>query len=416
VRRWALALVVLAWAAPLAAQQPAESGSELTIYLMTMGPGAAIWERFGHNAIVVEDAARGTSRAYNYGMFDFAQKDFIPRFLQGRMLYWMEDFDALQTVRSYQRHGRSVWVQELNLTPGQRRDLRDFLAWNDQDENRYYRYDYYRDNCSTRVRDAIDLVLGGAIRARTDTVPTGTTYRWHTDRLTAADPLAYTGINMALGQPVDRPISAWQETFLPLELQKWVRQVRVPGPGGVPQPLVKSERALYESSAFTDRASPPRWFGRFLLLGLVTGAIMAGLACRAGRSVSAQRGFQFLATGWALLTGLGGIVLASLWIFTDHTATHYNENVLQLSVLALPLAALIPLARRGYGRFAVAIAMLVAGLSVLGVVLKLLPGFGQQNAQVLALCVPINLAVGFGVWCLRRDAWERSLVRKGVVA
>src|SRR4029453_13964476 len=100
----------------------------------------------------------------------------------------------------------SVCVKRLNLPPPARLQLREFLRWNAEPEHRFYHYDYYRDNCSTRVRDALDRVLGGVLHAQTDTVATGTTYRFHTQRLTANDALINTGLLVALGPGVDRPI------------------------------------------------------------------------------------------------------------------------------------------------------------------------------------------------------------------
>ena len=154
-------------------------GSELRISVLTMGVGAASWERFGHNAIVVEDGRQGTATAYNYGMFSFRSENFLLRFVQGRMLYWMAGYDANDVVASYRRAGRSVWEQELNLTPAQRVAFRDFLEWNARPENKFYRYDYYRDNCSTRVRDAVDSILGGAFKAQMQDPAEGT-WRFHT--------------------------------------------------------------------------------------------------------------------------------------------------------------------------------------------------------------------------------------------
>ena len=66
-----------------------EPGNNLRIGLVTMGPGSEIWEKFGHNAILVEDTVSGTSRWYNYGMFSFRQENFLLNFIQGRMNYWM---------------------------------------------------------------------------------------------------------------------------------------------------------------------------------------------------------------------------------------------------------------------------------------------------------------------------------------
>ncbi|MEO7962437.1 MAG: DUF4105 domain-containing protein, partial [Gemmatimonadaceae bacterium] len=144
------------------AQPSAEPGAELEMYLMTMGQGDEIWERFGHNALGIRNRSTGEDLVYNWGMFSFEQPGFVPHFLRGLMTYWMAPFDAPLTVLVYERMNRSVTVQELRLSNAQKASLRDFIEWNARDENKFYRYDYYRDNCSTRVRDALDKVLGGA--------------------------------------------------------------------------------------------------------------------------------------------------------------------------------------------------------------------------------------------------------------
>nr|MBA3659158.1 DUF4105 domain-containing protein [Gemmatimonadales bacterium] len=239
MRTVVLAFVSLAgWGTPLTAQpaplgpQPADTG--LTISLMTFGPGRQVWEQFGHNAIWVHDPADGTDAAYNYGLFDFHQQNFLLRFVRGQMWYWMDGFPAAAYARVYRRDNRSVWIQELDIPLERRVELRRFLEWNAQPEHRFYHYDYYRDNCSTRIRDALDRALDGRLRAATYSTPSHTTFRFHTQRLTANDPLVYTGLLIALGPGVDRPISAWDEAFLPMELRDRIAALRVPGADGRP--------------------------------------------------------------------------------------------------------------------------------------------------------------------------------------
>ena len=338
MRVWWLALPLLLPAGSVTAQAPARSaaapaGAELTISLMTMGVGAQVWELFGHNAILVEDRARGTARAYNYGMFDFRQEDFLLHFVQGRMRYWMQGFDLAPTLEIYRRANRSVWVQELNLTPSERVALRDFLEWNERPENRFYRYDYYRDNCSTRVRDALDRILQGRFRALTDTIRTGHTYRFHPERLTDSDPLLYTGLLIGLGPLADRPLSAWEEMFLPPELRVWIRHATVRDASGRQVPLVLSERA----SQPAPPESPPRRFPWALAIGLGLGGSLWWLGYRARASPAARRGFGWLAGTWTLVTGIVGALLAFLWAFTDHAVAYRNENLFQASLLPLPL-------------------------------------------------------------------------------
>ena len=384
-------------AAPRAAEAP---GSRLTVYLMTFGPGRLVWERFGHNAIWIHDPADPPDQAYNYGLFDFRQQNFLLRFVKGEMWYWMDGFPADAYVRTYRRDNRSVYVQELNLPPAARLELQRFLRWNQEPAHRFYHYDYYRDNCSTRVRDALDRVLGGAIRTQTDSVPAGTTYRFHTQRLTANDPLIFTGLLLALGQGVDRPISQWEEMFLPMEMRQHLRSVQVPGPDGRLVPLVASERTVFQSTATPPPPIPPRWLARYLFLGVLLGCASAWLGGVARRERPAGLAFTLLAGGWELLAGVAGIVLAGLWGFTDHVMAYRNENLFQMNPLALALAILLPFALRGWpraGRVAEVLAAAVAAVSLLGLALKVLPGFDQANVQVIALALPIHLGVAAGL-------------------
>ena len=396
---------------PLAAQQPAPPprrpaappGSELTVYLMTMGPGKRVWERFGHNAIWIHDPVRGTDQAYNYGLFDLHQQDFLPRFIQGRMWYWMQGFPAESYLEQYRRANRSVWVQELEMAPRARRELQEFLVWNERPENRFYHYDYYRDNCSTRIRDALDRALGGRIRQTTQSVPSGTTFRFHTLRVTANDPPVYTGLLLALGHPVDRPISVWEEMFLPLAMREQLRKLTVAGKDGAPVPLVRSERTLFESSDPAPPSRPPFWLPFYLGSGLLIGGAAYGLATGARRNRPARIGFLLLAWIWVLVTGIAGAVLAGLWGLTDHAAAYYNENVLQMNILVLPLVWLLPRFIRGNrssARLTLGLATAVAAISLVGLMLKLLPQFYQVNGSIIALSLPVHLGVAAGVWRL----------------
>ena len=362
---------------------------------MTFGPGRQVWERFGHNAIWIHDPVNGTDEAYNYGLFDFHQENFVLRFVRGQMWYWMAGFPAARYVAQYERDNRSIWIQELELPDRAKVQLQEYLQWNAEPEHRYYHYDYYRDNCSTRVRDALDRVLNGALRRQTDTVPAGTTYRFHTQRLTANDPLIFTGLLAALGEKVDRPISAWEEMFLPLKMRDWVRGVTVPGRDGRPLPLVRSERTIFESTAAPPPEAPPSWWPWYLALGVAIGGSALLLAGRARESAAARFGFLVVTGGWAALAGLAGLVLAGLWGLTDHVAAYCNENLLQVSPLALLMLPAGFAAVRGRETAARGrrVALMVACLSLLGLVLKLLPGFDQVNAPIIALALPAQLGI-----------------------
>ena len=387
-------------AAAAAPATPAAPGAALTVYLMTMGAGDLVWERFGHNAIWIHDAARGTDAVYNWGMFDFQQPGFLRRFLTGDTRYWVASFDLASTLEVYTRLNRTVLVQELELTPAQRAELQRFAEWNEQPANRYYRYDYYRDNCSTRVRDALDRVVGGRVRAATAGATTTTTYRWHTQRLTSGDFPVYTGIQLALGHPADRPISKWEEMFLPVRMSESLRAVRVPGEGGALRPLVKRERVLFQARRPPEPAEAPNRTGLYLALGVALAAVLAFLAGRGARGRRGAR-FAFVAVAglWALVAGVLGSAALGAWTLTQHVFMYRNENLLQFNPLPLLLLVLVPLAvTSGRARgAALSVAWTVAGLSLLGFVLQALPGMDQPNGEIIALALPAHAALAWGL-------------------
>ncbi len=396
------ALLALA-PAPSRAQGPApaaEPGSELTVQLLTMGQGDLVWEKFGHNAIRIVDPVRGTDQAYNYGLFDFRQESFVLRFVQGRMLYWMEGIPMDWTLEVYRRGDRAVWAQDLNLTPRQKAELRDFLEWNARPENRFYRYDYYRDNCSTRVRDALDRVLGGRIRAETQGVPSGSSYRWHSLRLVAGDVPVYTGLSVGLGEPADRPISRWEEMFLPQKLRAHVAGMTVPDAAGRPVPLVREERLLVPSARPAEPAAPPQRIPAFLAAGLLLGSAFLLLARRGAGSRAARTALACIGALWALFAGTGGVVLAGLWAFTDHGIAYHNENLFQLDPLALPLVLLAPMTvfgARWAFRPALGLSRVVVALSLVGFLAQALAGVDQVNGTTVALALPAHLGLALAL-------------------
>jgi hypothetical protein len=374
--------------------QAQEPGSELTVYLLTIGEGDFIYERFGHNAIWIHDAANGSSLAYNWGMFDDDQPGFIRNFLMGRMMYWMQPITMDQTLYAYQSSNRSVWAQELNLSNAQKKSLQQFVEINARDENKFYRYDYYRDNCSTRVRDALDLALSGELKRTLQPRAAHATYRSETRRLMLADIPTLTGMNLAMGPRIDQPLSAWDESFIPMELREWVREVRVSDAAGIEQPLVKSERTLFQAARNESPERPPD-FTRWYLLAGVGGAalflLLGSIPARWGRITSGV-----LMAVWSLLIGLLGTLIAGLWAFTDHAVTYQNENVLQANPLSLLLVlALLGLAlhTRWAARLAARVSLVVAGLSVLGLLIQVMPAFDQSNSDIIALLLPAHLAV-----------------------
>jgi hypothetical protein len=386
--------------APSGVATSTEPGSNLTVYLLTFGMGDEVWERFGHNAIWIKDRTRGTDTTYNWGMFDFNQPGFLRRFLTGDTRYWMEGIDLDVMLRYYRQNNRSILAQELNLTPAQRLSLQQYVQVNERPENKFYRYDYYRDNCSTRLRDALDHAVGGQLQTSTVSRLTSGTYRSHTLRLLGSDIPMYTGADFALGHPADRPLSVWEEMFLPVRMASDLRTVRLTDSTGAKIPFVRSEMALFTAGRAPEPSAPPNYLPWFVAAGILIAAVMIALV----RSADGGSRISFffataIATLWSLIAGLGGVALIIAWGFTRHYFMSRNENLLHVDPLSLGLVILIPLASYGLRGVSKAhkLAGFVAALSLLGFVMQGIPFFGQKNGEIIALALPINLAVWWTV-------------------
>lgn len=401
---------------PAAAQSP---GDSLGAFLITFGPGAAVWERFGHNALWIHDPEAGTDVAYHYGLFDMSEEGFMFEFLQGRMLYSMGTAPAAWIVDAYRRQGRDATVQELRLDRRQIRELQAFLEWNMRPENRVYRYDYFRDNCSTRIADALDRVMDGRLRERLSARPSPVTYREQAVVLTADDPLLTTAMDLGLGPLADQPITRWELTFIPMRLRDDVGTVTVARDGGEIS-LVASAHELPAIRGEDEKlAVPPHETstrGRaawHLLVGVLLGGLLAGagwLATRptagAGARKAARWAIAVVGALWGLVSGVTGLILLALWTLTDHEFAWRNENLLQADPLALGLMVLVPLAVLGGRRGSAArrLAFVLAALSVLGLILYPLPLTRQGNLPIIALALSTHLGLA---WTLQRVTRSR---------
>ncbi|MFC5526619.1 DUF4105 domain-containing protein [Rhodanobacter ginsengisoli] len=389
-------LALLAW---LLLVQPAHAsvanapGANLEVSLITYGPGETYWERFGHDAIELRDSVSGEAINFNYGVFDFNEANFFLNFARGRMHYLMDADPSAYDERFYVESGRSVTRQRLAFTAGQAAALRDFLLWNLRPENAGYHYDYYVDNCTTRVRDALDKALGGILKTQLDARPGGMTYRQQTVRLMSAQPWLMLVLDLGLGPYADRPLNAWQESFLPEVLQTRLREASVSNGHGGRQPLVQNERLVSPNRLEVPPPSAPDLRLPLTLAGLLVG----------GSIVATRRwwpiGYVLLATVYLLSAGFVGLVLLVLWTLTSHHAAWANANLLLFSPLAFLLLPALWRSRRGLAasRFTdgvIAVQLLAVMIAVL---LHLLPGTVQQNQPWLLFALPCWLTLASGM-------------------
>jgi len=373
------------------------------VFVLTFSPGDHPFYKFGHNAIWIHDEGTknpiNRDKVYNYGMFSFGDPKLIPKFVLGRFMYWLDSDPYAQTVRVYKHENRAIESQELDLAPEQERELARLLEENAKPENRYYKYDYYRDNCSTRVRDMIDSVTGGRLRAAAAALAR-LTYRQQTLRLTESLPAEYVALNFAMGNAIDQPVTKWEEAFIPMELQETMRHVTLVDANGVERPLVKDEKLLLPSQQTPPPKDPPVWWHYSLLVGLALGGVFALLGRAGVKDKRARAAFGMLVSVFGLFWGFFGLFFLFVWFFTDHQVGYHNENVMLSVPWSIVLVGSgINVARSRVPSIKRAHFLIKAALisSLIALVLKVLPWFDQANGFFLVFFIPFWAGVFFGI-------------------
>ncbi|MBS0212167.1 MAG: DUF4105 domain-containing protein [Proteobacteria bacterium] len=358
--------------------------------VVTMGPGDEYWARFGHDAILIDDRADDPASVpilYNFGYFDLDEPGFFLHFIQGHANYQLVALPASEDLAQYAAAGRGAVVQWLDLTPDQATKLQRRLEWNARPENARYPYDYFTNDCTTRVRDALDYALDGQLRAQMITPSHGLTYRSEAVRLGAPEWWLGLSMHFALGPYADRPLSLWDEAFIPSRLHDTLATLHT----SRGTPLVIGEQTLLPQRLPPAPTDFPAWRVWFVAAGLLVAALFLFGARIAPRTTA------LFAGGYWLACALLGTGLLAIWACTAHVAIYGNENILLTSPLCFALlpGAWARLRGRTPGRWHARILLLVAISAGIALFLKFLPFRIQRNGDWIALFLPIHLALAY---------------------
>ncbi len=206
-----LAVLTIRGMAPASAQH---LSPDAKISLLTASPGEELYAAFGHSALWVADPANDIDEVYNWGTFDFNTPNFYMKFLQGRLMYQLSVTSMQQFLLSYHYAGREVVEQELNLSQAEMDRIYAFLLVNRRPENISYLYDFFYDNCATRIRDLVEHELE-IDWGWDDHEMEEPTFREMLRPYTSHAPWISFGIDVLLGLPADIDASPWHQMFLP---------------------------------------------------------------------------------------------------------------------------------------------------------------------------------------------------------
>ena len=289
------------------------------ISVITMGPSQEeLYSAFGHSGIRVVDSLQNIDAFFNYGVFNFNQPHFYLNFAKGNLNY-MVDASAYSDYRGYYiEHHRFIHEQILNLTSQQKQQIFDYLVWNIQPQNQYYPYDYFYNNCATKIRDVIEGVLKKEVAFDSTYIKTNYTIRNLTDFYLQQQPWGDLVIDICLGLPMDKKASPYEYMFLPDYIESsFDHATNV----AVDQPLVKEKIVVYHPQ---PEKAPFHWFHPWIVFGIFL-AFASFLTWRDWRRKKLSTWFDVTLF---LTIGLVGILLLLLWTVTDHKAAANNFNLL----------------------------------------------------------------------------------------
>ncbi|RFM29512.1 Lnb N-terminal periplasmic domain-containing protein [Deminuibacter soli] len=292
----------------------------LRISVLTCAPGEELYSTFGHCAIRVTDSSTRQDLTFNYGTFNFDDPDFYTNFLLGKQLFSLSVSDFSYFMPEYVEEHRTVTEQVLNLSCAEKQRIFDALKENYLPQNRYYKYDFFFDNCTTRIEGLLKNNVAG-YHIPNPIVPPGTTFRKliHNYLDKGGEPWSKLGIDILLGSKIDKLTTTEDAQFLPDYLRKGIDSAVTPAQ---PHGIVLRTTNIYEGQA------PGMPQGKYVPLIIFSVFALVVLVLSPMTSRPARMVVRIADTLLLYLTGLAGIMLLFMWFGTDHLICRNNFNLL----------------------------------------------------------------------------------------
>lgn len=301
--------------------QPKTLTNTSKISLLTKAPGLELYSAFGHSAIRVQDEAQGLDVVFNYGTFSFNTDNFYAKFIRGRLPYYLALHSFEYEKRSAIKEHRAMYEQIFNLNIAEKQAVYDFLLNNYKPENRTYLYDFFFDNCATRIYDVLEVSLTDSLHYPTAPISQNKSFRQLIDPYIKDNLWADFGIDLILGLPADRKATSLEYMFLPDELQLAFDQMKIISDDGNSKPLVSKTLTVYPAKPVQH--NKPLIYPNLLLWVILLFTI--AYTFWQYRSKLSHFWYDKLLFG---LMGFLGVFFLLCWFCTDHKVLVMNLNML----------------------------------------------------------------------------------------
>tara|TARA_R110002050_G_scaffold74772_4_gene160172 strand:- start:78229 stop:79407 length:1179 start_codon:yes stop_codon:yes gene_type:complete len=292
---------------------------EAEISVLTIGPGNSLNDAFGHSAFRIKDSKNKLDDVYGYGEFDFNAPNFYLKFAQGKLNYSIGKGDFYRFYQVYAYYNRSIKSQVLNLSQTQKQKLYNFLLNNYKPENRNYLYEFFFDNCATKIKDVTKVAVNNTIEFKLPKNYKEKTFRSLIYENVNRNSWGSLGIDVALGSVIDKKATPEEQMFLPENIYQFFKVATI---NNESTSLVKENKTLYTQKETIKTNS-------FLTSPLfIFGIIGFFIIFITYKDYKNNKQSKWLDITLFIITGLIGILILLLWFATDHTGTHQNYNLL----------------------------------------------------------------------------------------
>jgi hypothetical protein len=298
------------------------------IYLLTCGPGTETYSVYGHSALRVVIPEKNSDVVYNWGVFDFATTNFAWKFAKGRLDYSLGISSYDNFLKDYFIEGRWVVSQKLNLETVDIEKLFLLIAENLKPENLNYRYDFFYDDCSTRIRDLIEKAVGEDLvyppaESRKD-MPT---FRSLTGEYEKIIPWTKVGIDLIMGSPGDKRASFRDKMFLPVELKNGLSELFIRRNAKM-IPLLRNPEIVVDFD-------PPLYNGKLLTSPLVVFSVLLILVIILTGYLRGKRANNIIDILTFSIFSIFALLMIFFNFFTDHQQMKWNLNIMWLNPFIL---------------------------------------------------------------------------------
>lgn len=314
-----LIIAILATLISFSTKVYAQDSCHLQVSLLTVMPGEELYSTFGHSAVRITDTVTHQDIVYNYGTFDFDDPNFYIKFVRGKLMYYLSTDDFQSFVQENQQDNRGITEQILNLTCEQKRNMISLLEENMMAKNRFYKYDFLFDNCTTRLRDLVEKASDSAVRFG-KVLQQKTTFRdlIHEYLNYGDKQWSKLGIDILLGSKTDAVATPYQVMFLPDYLMKTFDSSTIHS-----QPLVSQKHSLFRiNRTLNEKNNLTHPFFLFLCLFVIIGFLSFSRNAFIQKPLASFDGFLIF------IIGLLGILMLFMWFGTDHIMCRNNYNIL----------------------------------------------------------------------------------------